>query len=234
MSKDWISGTDGQNLKFKHETLLNYAMNRWGLNKAHSVGKTSELIRACAPSEFKEWESFYFSEAKQKKKNGIAITREYITGLGKTLHIKLSEVVQNELESITEEECIDYAYNLVLNRTYEGYRTEIETIYGQLESAVGKKIEAAPDKWDRTYNVDFFIKVADKFIGIQIKPIESGQALNQYQWVEMHKKNHERFEKDFGGKAFFVYSIKSSGKKKSIYNTEIIEEIIAEIKKLSK
>lgn len=234
MSKDWVFGADGQNLKFKHETLLNYAMNRWGLNKAHSVGKTSELIRACAPSEFKEWESFYFTEAKQKKKNGIAITREYITGLGRTLYLKLSEVVQNELESITEEECIDYAYNLVLNRTYEGYRTEIETIYGQLESAVGEKIKAAPDKWDRTYNVDFFIKVADRFIGIQIKPIESGQALNQYQWVEMHKKNHERFEKNFGGKAFFVYSIKSSGKKKRIYNTEVIEEIITEIKRLSK
>ncbi len=234
MAKEWISGADGKNLKFKHETLLNYAMNRWGLNKAHSVGKTSELIRACAPSEFKDWENFYFSKAKQKKKNGIVITREYITGLGKTLYIKLSEVVQNELESITEEECIDYAYNLVLNRTYEGYKTEIETIYGQLESAVRKKIEAAPDKWDRTYNVDFFIKVGDKFIGIQIKPIESGQALNQYQWVEMHKKNHEKFEKDFGGKAFFVYSIKSSGKKKKIYNTEVIEEIIGEIKRLSK
>lgn len=234
MSKDWISGSDGQNLKFKHETLLNYAMNRWGLNKAHSVGKTSELIRACAPSEFKEWEEFYFAEAKQKKNNGIAITREYITGLGKTLYIKLSEVVQNELGSITEEECIDYAYNLVLNRTYEGYRTEIETIYGQLESAVGEKIEAAPDKWDRMYNVDFFIKIKDRCVGIQIKPIESGQALNQYQWIEMHQRNHEKFEKDFGGKAFFVYSIKSSGKRKKIYNTEVIEEIIVEIKRLSK
>jgi len=233
MSKEWIAGSEGKNLKFKHETLLNYAMNRWGLNKAHSVGKTSELIRACAPSGYKEWEEFYFSNAKQKKKNGISVTRQYITSLGQMLYIKLSEVVQNELESITEEECIDYAYNLVLNRTYEGYRTEIETIYGQLESAIGKKIEPAPDKWDRAYNVDFFIKVADKFIGIQIKPIESGQALNQYQWVEMHKKNHEKFEKDFGGKVVFVYSVKSVGKKKKIYNIEAIEEIIAEIKKLS-
>ncbi len=129
-------------------------------------------------------------------------------------------------------ECIDYAYNLVLNRTYEGYRTEIETIYGQLESVIGMKIYPAPDKWDRTYNVDFFIKVADKFIGIQIKPIESGQALNQYQWVEMHKNSHNKFEKDFGGKVFFVYSIKSAGKNKKIYNTEVIEEIIAEIKRL--
>ncbi len=30
MAKGWINGTDGRNLKFKRETLLNYAMNRWG------------------------------------------------------------------------------------------------------------------------------------------------------------------------------------------------------------
>ena len=232
MAKEWIAGAEGRNLKFKHETLLNYAMNRWGLNKAQSVGKTSELIRACAPLEYKEWEEFYFSNAKQEKKNGISVTRQYIADLGQKLYVKLSEVVQNELGSITEGECVDYAYNLVLNRTYEGYRSEIETIYGQLESVIGRKIEPASDKWDRTYNVDFFIKVAGKFIGLQIKPIGSGQALNQYQWAEMHKKNHEAFEKSFGGKVFFVYSVKGGGKKKKIYNTEVIEEIKQEIKRL--
>ena len=67
MSKEWISGSDGYNLKFKRETLLNYGMNRWGLNKAHSVGSTSELIRTCAPSKYEEWEQFYFTQAKQKK-----------------------------------------------------------------------------------------------------------------------------------------------------------------------
>lgn len=234
MKKEWITESDGEGLKFKHETLLNYGLNRWGLNKAYSVGAISELIRSCAPHEFKEWEEFYFTKGKQKKKNGINITREYITGLGQTLYIKLSEVVQKELASITEEECIEYAYNLVLRRTYDGYRTEIETIYGQLESAVEMKIEPAPDKWDRTYSVDFYIKVADKFIGIQIKPIASGQALNQYQWIEMHKKNHKKFENEFGGKVFFVYSIKAGTRKKKIFNIEVIEEIRAEIKRLSK
>lgn len=97
MEKEWISGTEGRNLKFKRETLLNYGLNRWGLNKAYSVGPTSELIRACAPSTFEKWENYYFSNAKQKKKNGIQITREYIIDLGKTLFIKLSEVVQKEL-----------------------------------------------------------------------------------------------------------------------------------------
>lgn len=234
MTEDWITETDGEGLKFKHETLLNYGLNRWGLNKAYSVGALSELIRSCAPKEFKEWEEFYFTQGTQKKKDRIRITREYITSLGQTLYIKLTEVVQKELASITEEECIEYAYNLVLRRTYDGYRTEIETIYGQLEGAVEKKIEQAPDKWDRTYSVDFYIKVADKFIGIQIKPIASGQALNQYQWIEMHKKNHEKFEKEFGGKVFFVYSIKAGTGKKKIFNVEVIEEIRAEIKRLSK
>jgi len=232
MSKEWITGFDGENLKFKRETLLNYGMNRWGLNKAHSVGSTSELIRACAPKKYEEWEEYYFTKAIQKKNDGLRITREYINGLGLTLYIKLSEVVQNELISITEEECVDYAYNLVLNRTYEGYKNEIETIYGQLEGSVERKIEPAPDKWDRAYSVDFFIKINEKYIGIQIKPIASGQALNQYQWIEMHKVNHAKFEKEFGGKVFFVYSTKSSAGKKTIYNIEVIEQIRKEITRL--
>lgn len=232
MTKEWLSGNDGKNLKFKRETLLNYGLNRWGLNKAHSVGPTSELIRSCAPTTFEEWEEFYFTNAIQKKNDGIRITREYLTSLGQSLYIKLSEVIQNELESISEEECIDYVYNLIINRTYEGYRTEIETIYGQLESAIGYKIEPAPDKWDRAYSVDFFIKVNESYIGIQIKPIASGQALNQYQWIEMHKNNHEKFTKEFKGKVFFVYSTKSSTGKKSIYNVEVIDEIKKEINNL--
>jgi hypothetical protein len=232
MSKEWITGFDGENLKFKRETLLNYGMNRWGLNKAHSVGSTSELIRACSPKKYEEWEEYYFTKAIQKKNDGLRITREYINGLGLTLYIKLSEVVQNELISITEEECVDYAYNLVLNRTYEGYKNEIETIYGQLEGSVERKIEPAPDKWDRAYSVDFFIKINEKYIGIQIKPIASGQALNQYQWIEMHKVNHAKFEKEFGGKVFFVYSTKSSAGKKTIYNIEVIEQIRKEITRL--
>ncbi|MCL4481433.1 MAG: MjaI family restriction endonuclease [Bacteroidetes bacterium] len=66
MDKEWIAGSEGENLKFKRETLLNYGMNRWGLNKAHSVGSTSELIRTCAPTKYEEWEEFYFTKATQK------------------------------------------------------------------------------------------------------------------------------------------------------------------------
>lgn len=232
--KEWVKEIEGKNIRFKRETLLNYAMNRWGLNKAYSVGPMSELIRACAPTSFNEWEEFYFNNARQKKKNGIRITKDYVYGLGQTLFIKLSEVVQNELESISEEECIDYAYNLVLNRTYEGYRSEIDTIYGQLESIIQLKIEPAPDNWDRTYGIDFYIKIEESYIGLQVKPISSGQSLNQYQWLEMHRKNHERFTQDYGGKVFFIFSVKGKGKKKKIYNFKVIDDIISEIKTLKK
>ena len=48
----------------------------------------------------------------------------------------------------------------------------------------------------------------------------------------MHEKNHQRFYKEFGGKAFFVYSVKSSGKKKKIQNVEVIDELKKEIERL--
>jgi hypothetical protein len=234
MPKEWILGSEGRNLKFKRETMLNYGMNRWGLNKASSVGPTSELIRRCSPSSFKEWKKFYFNNAEQKKRNGVKITREYIVDLGQKLYVKLSQVVRDELKSINEEECIDYTYNLVLNRTYEGYRTEIDTIiYGQLQSKLGIKIYPAPDEWDRTFNVDFYIQVDKKYIGLQIKPISSGRALNYYQWETMHKTNHARFKKKFGGQVFFIYSVKS-GDKKKIYNVKVIDKIQKEIRKLKK
>ncbi len=231
MAKEWIKGREGRNLKFKRETLLNYSMNRWCLNRVYSIGSTSELIRTCSPKSFEEWEKYYFENAVQKKRNGIKVTKEYITELGRKMYIKLSEVIQNELESIQEEECIDYAYNLVLNRTYEGYRREINTVYGQLESILDIKIQPAPDKWDRQYCVDFFIQVKDSCIGIQIKSV-SGSALDHYQWEKMHELNHKKFKVKFGGSVFFVYS-KKSGKKGKIENPEIIDEIQEEIRRIN-
>jgi len=68
MAKEWIKDKEGRNLKFKRETLLNYGMNHWGLNKAYSVDGTSELIRKCSPKSFVEWDDYYFKNAKQKKK----------------------------------------------------------------------------------------------------------------------------------------------------------------------
>jgi len=64
--------------------------------------------------------------------------------------------------------------------------------------------------------VDLFLKISDTWIGFQIKPVSSGQSINQYQWIEMHRKSHEKFFKKFGGHVFSIYSIKAGGKKKYI------------------
>ena len=138
-TEDWVKGIDGKNKKYKRETLLNYAANRWALNKTASVDSVAFLIRQCAPKNFEEWEKYYFSEAKQKKKDGVKITQEYIEGLGKRLFNELGNTVKNELNSIGESECIDYMFNLVLNRTFEGYFSEIQVIYEELEKALNVK-----------------------------------------------------------------------------------------------
>jgi hypothetical protein len=90
--------------------------------------------------------------------------------LGEKLYTKITEVVPAEVEMIAVEDCINYMYNLVINRTYDGYTTEIKTISELLRKIISVNIEPAPDEWDRLYNVDFYIKINGKYIGLQIKP----------------------------------------------------------------
>jgi len=205
------------------EWILNSAMNRFQLNFKRNVGPTSESIRKCEPKTLEEWRKYYFSEVR---------TKEHIIELGKKLYIKITEVIQAEVEEISEEDCIDYMLKLVIDRTFDGYLTEIKTIYGQLEQELSYKIEPAPDKWDRLFNVDFFIKIKSKFIGLQIKPVNQGIQLSQiFKEKGLQLKTHEKFEKEFGGKVFYIFSSKANGKK-VIMNTEVIDEIRIEINRL--
>jgi len=206
------------------EWILNQANMRWGLTKKSRVGPVSELMRKCAPKSLNEWEDYYYKNVYPK---------EHLENLGRRLCIKITEVCQAEIESITEKDCIDFIINLVINRTYDGYQSEIQTIYGQLEQALGVKVEPAPDEWDRGYNVDFFIKVNDKYIGLQIKPAGYAYITQIINELEFQKRTHEKFTKRYGGKVFYVISVKE-GKKKVIYNPEVIEEIRKEIERLKK
>ncbi|MBM3327593.1 MAG: MjaI family restriction endonuclease [Calditrichaeota bacterium] len=205
------------------EWILNSAMNRYQLNYKRNVGPTSESIRLCSPKSKEEWENYYFSEVR---------SREHIRELGKKLYIKISEVLIAEIDEITEEDCIDYMYEIVIDRTFAGYMTEISTIYGQLQSILSVKIEPAPDNWDRLFNVDFFIQVNEKFIGLQIKPVlEASQIPQVFKERGIQANTHLEFTEKFGGKVFYIFSFKKDGKK-SIYNTEVIKEIQDEIARL--
>lgn len=207
------------------EWILNSVMNRFQLNFKRNVGPTSESIRKCAPKTIDDRKTYYFNNVKSEN---------HIIDLGKKLYIKITEVIPKEVESITEEDCINYMKQLVIERTFDGYMTEIQTIYGQLEKLLGQKIEPAPDEWDRLFNVDFYIKINEKFIGLQIKPVNDTAQIPQiYKERSIQEETHKNFTEVFGGKVFYLFSIKE-GQKKVIHNKEIINEIMEEITHLSK
>ena len=206
------------------EWVLNSATNRFQLNFKRNVGATSEAIRKCEPKSLEEWQKYYVANVR---------TEEQIVELGKKLYVKITEVLVAEIDEITEEDCINYIKELVIDRTYDGYVREIKTIYGQLQEILGVKIEAAPDEWDRLFNVDFFIKINDKYIGLQIKPVSHTSSIPEiYKEKEIQHNTHVEFSKKYGGKVFYLFSCKS-GDKKIIVNTEVIDEIRAEIARLS-
>lgn len=207
------------------EWILNSANMRWGLNKKTQVGATSEEIRKCSPKKLDDWEEYYYKRVKPKS---------HLVELGKKLYVKISEVIRAEIDEITEQDCIDFVINLVINRTYDGYVSEKETIYGQLQEILGVKIEPAPDKWDRGYNVDFFIKIKDKYIGLQIKPTGYEYIPQIINERTQQKATHDKFKKKYGGKVFYIFSVKDENtKKKIIANKDIIEDIKKEIERLS-
>ncbi len=205
------------------EWILNQANMRWGLTKKNKVGPVSELIRKCSPESVRRWEEYYYSNVHPK---------QYLEELGKRLYIKITEVCQAEIERITEEDCMNFITSLVIDRTYDGYQSEIQTIYGQLEQALGIKVEPAPDEWDRGYNVDFFIEVKNRYIGLQIKPAGYAYITQIINELEFQKRTHEKFTAKYEGKVFYVISVKE-GKKKMIYNPSVIEEIRKEIERLN-
>lgn len=206
------------------EWILNSATNRFQLNFKRNVGPTSESIRKCSPKSLKEWEDYYFSNVR---------TKEHLKDLGRRLFVKITEVLTAEISEITEQDCIEYIKTLVINRTFTGYQTEITTIYGQLESTLGVKIQPAPDKWDRLYNVDFFIEVKGKYLGLQIKPVHDTTHITQiFKERTLQAKTHNAFTAKYGGKVFYVFSIKE-GKARRIQNLGVIEEIRKEIGRLS-
>jgi len=206
------------------EWILNSAMNRFQLNFKRNVGATSESIRQCSPKTLDEWRNYYFENVRPLT---------HIEDLGRKLYTKVTEVIQAEIEDVTEQDCINYMITLVIDRTFDGYMTEISTIYGQLEKILEVKVEPASDEWDRLFNVDFFISVNDKYIGLQVKPVNSGIQLPEiFKEKEIQLKSHEKFTAKYGGKVFYVYSSKKDGKKE-IVNVEVIDEIRNEIKRLS-
>jgi len=216
----------------KKERVLNYACQTYQLSRPNKVGAVMALIRECQPQSIQEWEQWYFENAKTDGKNSFNITRESLSELGERLYEKITEVVIPEWEEafkqLTKQDCIDYIYNLTINRTYDGYLREKSVINDGLAKVFPElTFEETDPELDHAGDIDYIAKVGDKAIGIQIKPVTAKASFGSYSLTERMKASFADFTNKFGGKVFIVFSLD-----KEIANKEVVEDIRKEINRL--
>ena len=216
----------------KKERVLNYACQTYQLSRPNNVGAVMALIRECQPSTFKEWETWFFKNAHTNSKAPVKVTVESLKELGERLYTKITEIVIPEWETafkeLTEQDCIDYIYNLTINRTYDGYIREKSVINDGLAKLFPDiTFEESDPELDHAGDIDYIAKIGDKAIGIQIKPITGNANFGSYSLTERMKNSFESFKEKYGGKVFVVFSLKGE-----IANKEIIEAIRTEIETL--
>ncbi|MBM4338881.1 MAG: MjaI family restriction endonuclease [Deltaproteobacteria bacterium] len=216
------------------EIILNYGNRRWGLTKTNKVGEVMAMIRQCQPKTFQEWEDWYFKNAFTNTKQTIKITEEILTELGQRLHEKITEIVAPQLRealaTLTQQDCIDYIYQLTIHRTFDGYLAEKSVVHDNLAKEFPDVVfeETNPDL-DHAGDIDFIGKVGNKAFGLQIKPITAHASLGDFSVTARMEQSFRDFEEQFGGKVFIVFSVEDK-----IKNIEVIAEIKKEIERLRK
>lgn len=216
----------------KKEFLLNHACQLYQLTRPNKVGEVMNLIRQCQPSSIEEWENWYFANAQTSGKIPVRISRETIQELGERLYIKMTELVipqvQEAINNITRQDCLDYVYNLTINRTYDGYQREKSVVNDGLTKFFKDiEFEESDPELDHAGDIDYVAKVGDYQIGIQIKPVTANANFGGYSLSERMKNSFDCFTEKYGGKVFVVYSLRGE-----IANKEVIDSISSEIEKL--
>jgi len=191
------------------------------------------LIRECQPNTFKEWESWYFENAFTATKKPEKLTKEALVELGERLYTKITTFVIPEWEeafkTLTLQDCIDYIYNLTINRTYDGFIREKSVVNDGLAKIFPNLVfEESDPELDHAGDIDYIAKVGDKAVGIQIKPVTANANFGGYSLSERMKASFQNFTEQYGGKVFIVYSLKGE-----IANKEVIKDIETEIKRLN-
>ena len=217
----------------KKERVLNYACQTYQLSRPKKVGSVMALIRECQPNSFEEWEQWYFLNAHTSGKKSTKITNESLRELGERLYAKITEIVIPEWESafreLTEQDCIDYIYNLTINRTYDGYLREKSVINDGLAKFFPDVVfEESDPELDHAGDIDYVAKIGNASIGFQIKPITASANFGSYSLTERMKASFESFKEQYGGNVFVVFSLDGE-----IANKEVISSIENEINRLS-
>jgi hypothetical protein len=217
----------------KKEKVLNYATQTYQLSRPSKVGAVMALIRECQPQTIEDWQQWYFENAYTEAKDKTKITQESLQELGERLYEKITEVVipewQDAFKQLTLQDCIDYIFNLTINRTYDGFIREKSVVNDGLAKIFPELVfEESDPELDHAGDIDYVAKIGDKAIGIQIKPVTAKANFGNYSATERMKASFAAFEEQFGGKVFVVFSLKGE-----IANKEIIEEIRNEILRLT-
>jgi len=216
----------------KKEKVLNYACQTYQLSRPNKVGAVMALIRECQPQTLNEWKKWYFINAYTDAKTKTKITKKSLTELGERLYTKITEVVipewQLAFQQLTLQDCVDYIYNLTINRTYDGFLREKSVVNDGLAKIFTDIVfEESSPTLDHAGDIDYVAKIGKKAIGIQIKPVTSKANFGNYSATERMKASFSNFEDEFGGKVFIVFSLDGE-----IANKEIIESIREEIIRL--
>ncbi len=219
----------------KKEHVLNYACQRYQLSRPNKVGAVMALIRDCQPNSLKQWEEYYFNNAKTEAKDPSKannVTKATLSELGERLFNKIQEFVIPEWQEafcqLTLQDCIDYIYNVTVCRTYDGYVREKSVVNDGL-AKIFKDVtfEESDPELDHSGDVDYVAKVGQYQFGIQIKPVTASANFGGYSLSERMKTSFEDFTEKYGGKVFIVYSLKGS-----IANQDVIADIENEISRL--
>ncbi|MBA4312497.1 MAG: restriction endonuclease [Chlorobiaceae bacterium] len=218
----------------KKEKVLNYACQTYQLSRPNKVGTVMALIRECQPKSFQEWEKWYFENAVTDSKAPSKVTKDSLEELGERLYVKIKEIVIPEwteaFSQLTLIDCVDYIFNLTINRTYDGFIREKSVIENNLAKQFPDvRFDESDPELDHAGDIDYLGWVGSKAFGIQIKPITAKANFGNYSASERMRTSFDNFEEKYGGKVFIVFSIDDK-----ISNDQVIEEIAKEIKRLHK
>ena len=216
----------------KKERVLNYACQLYQLSRPNKVGAVMALIRECQPSTFEEWKEWYFKNAYTDSKTPIKLSEDSLTELGERLYEKIRTFVipdwQEVFSQLTLQDCIDYIYNLTINRTYDGYIREKSVVNDGLAKKFPTVVFKESDpELDHAGDIDYVAEVGNYQFGIQIKPVTANANFGGYSLSERMKASFNDFTEQYGGKVFVVYSQKGE-----IANKEVIDSIREEIERL--
>ncbi len=157
-----------------------------------------------------------------------------IEDLGERLYIRIKEIVIPEwteaFTQLTLQDCIDYIFNLTINRTYDGFIREKSVVEDNLAKRFPEvRFEESDPALDHAGDIDYLGWVGNSAFGIQIKPLTTNANFGNYSASERMRGSFASFSTKYGGNVFIVISVDDK-----IKNIEVIDQIAIEIEHFKK